>query len=365
MEETIFWFFVSKGYTKVQAAGILGNMLIEAGSGLDPRKVEYDTPNSRGEISKIGQPSSLDYWPASGGYGLVQWTPGTKMLPPEIQHIRTLEEARQAGITITPSDLGFQLNLIYEQLEGRSHISERKAGIDLKKQTTVRGATVSFMLEYERPRDQSLAAQDKRVELAERVYENFSGAVPPAGVTVAPAAGHWGNCPPTRPLGADVVIDGFVVYSQTDPAWRDKPYGTSTIGRAGCGPSAVAMVVSTFLGRRVTPVEIAARFGHFYIEGIGSDHQLMFDGPEFYGLTVTRIGDDMQRAVDELKAGSLILATGKGAVPFTAGGHIIVLRGVTTEGKILVGDSGHAEANHREWSPEELLGVRDMWAVRR
>lgn len=48
-------FLVSRGWTKQSVAGILGN--IQSESGLNP-----------------------DIWSGDGGYGLVQWTPGSKLI---------------------------------------------------------------------------------------------------------------------------------------------------------------------------------------------------------------------------------------------------------------------------------------------
>lgn len=335
-EKTVFWFFVSKGYTLEQASGILGNMWVE--SGVNPRRVQ-STSTPEGDSDT----------PTGVGYGLVQWTPGTKILPDA--QIRNK----------SPGDLLFQVELLYDQLEGRSQIPEKAAGDDLKKQATVKDAATSFMNEYERP-----ASRDPtdRVRLAERVYQNFVGKTPPPGVQVNTTAGST-NCGSTNLAGSERMIDGFVIYSQYDPAWRNKPYGTSTVGESGCGPSSVAMVASTF-GDRVTPDQVAARFSQYYLEGQGSSWDLMTAAPDAYGLSSVNIGTDMTRAAEEIRNGAVILASGEGPKPFTVGGHILVLRGITAGGKLLVGDSGHDDTSDVEWDPDQLAGsIRNMWVVKR
>jgi hypothetical protein len=87
-EEFVYWFFVSKGYAPEQASGILGNMWFE--SGVNPRKVQGGSESDT---------------PTSVGYGLVQWTPGTKIIP----------EAQRLSKPVT--DLAFQTTLVGEQLE--------------------------------------------------------------------------------------------------------------------------------------------------------------------------------------------------------------------------------------------------------
>ena len=122
-----------------QAAGVMGNM--EAESHYEPRLVQYGKLNSRAEVSQPGQASSLDDTPPAGsdtGYGIVQFTPATKILP----------AASRLGMP--PGDLGFQLTLLWEQLNGESEIPEKPAGDHLKQTTTVEEAVVSFELKYER-----------------------------------------------------------------------------------------------------------------------------------------------------------------------------------------------------------------------
>ncbi len=131
-----------------------------------------------------------------------------------------------------------------------------------------------------------------------------------------------------------------VYYNQTDARWGNKPYGkTSTIGRAGCGPTALAIAVASLTGNKVTPYDVAqwsvANGG--LCEGSGSYHSLIPNGGRHYGLTVTSIGRDGKKLVEALQEGKLVIAImTKGH--FTNSGHFIVLRGVTSDGKLLVAD---------------------------
>lgn len=137
--EKVWHFLIGKGLQPHQVAGVLGNM--QAESGIEPRLVQYGKLNTRGEVSKPGEPSSLDDTPPPGektGYGIVQFTPGTKILP-----------AAQR-LNMQPGDLGFQLTLLWEQLNGESEIPEKAAGDHLKATTTVEDASRSFEYKYER-----------------------------------------------------------------------------------------------------------------------------------------------------------------------------------------------------------------------
>ena len=149
-----------------------------------------------------------------------------------------------------------------------------------------------------------------------------------------------------------------VYYNQTDARWGNKPYGkTSTIGRAGCGPTALAIAVASLTGNRVTPYDVAqwsvANGG--LCEGSGSYHSLIPNGGRHYGLTVTSIGRDGKKLVEALQEGKLVIAImSKGH--FTNSGHFIVLRGVTADGKLLVADPASAKRSNKEWDLRIVTG---------
>jgi hypothetical protein len=141
-------------------------------------------------------------------------------------------------------------------------------------------------------------------------------------------------------------------YSQLDSRWKSSPYGKQgTIGSSGCGPTALAMAVSSLSGQIVDPVQIAtwAYQNGYKCEGSGSYHSLIPEGAKHFGLTVDYASkNEPQKIVDALASGKLIIAImSKGH--FTKGGHFIVLRGVTSNGKILVADPASKSRSEKEW----------------
>lgn len=143
-----------------------------------------------------------------------------------------------------------------------------------------------------------------------------------------------------------------VYFNQADKRWADKPYGKSgTIGTSGCGPTSLAMVVSSLSGQTVDPVEMIewAYKNGYRCEGNGSYHSLIPGGARHFGLKVQGCAaSDPQKIIDALSTGKLVIAImGKGH--FTQSGHFIVLRGVTSEGKILVADPISKSRSDQEW----------------
>ena len=148
-----------------------------------------------------------------------------------------------------------------------------------------------------------------------------------------------------------------VYYNQTDSRWCNIMYGkTNTIGKAGCGPTSLAIVVASLKDRSITPVEVAkwAAANGYRAEGNGSYRTLMTEGAAHYGLKVQAIGNDGNKLVEALKAGKLAIAImAKGH--FTTSGHYIVLRGVTASGKILVADPASVKRSNQEWDLKLIL----------
>jgi len=158
-----------------------------------------------------------------------------------------------------------------------------------------------------------------------------------------------------------VFTDGsteVIYYNQFDERWANTMYGTSgTIGEAGCGPTSMAMVVSTLTGMEHDPVELAewSAANGYRCEGNGSYHSLIPESARAYGLRAEGAGkEDGQRIVDALSAGKLvvvIMARGH----FTSSGHFIVLRGVTSDGKILVADPASYNRSSQVWELSLIL----------
>ncbi len=143
--------------------------------------------------------------------------------------------------------------------------------------------------------------------------------------------------------GSGGVANGsFVFYAQCDNKWKSHPYGDGTVCSSGCGPTSVAMVVATLADSSVTPPQAAdySMQSGGWVSGSGTSWGFLASGPEHWGLHSQQLGIDMDKAVSVLKGGGLVIAAGTGTLPFTSVGHIIVLKGIASNGDILVGDPG-------------------------
>lgn len=150
-----------------------------------------------------------------------------------------------------------------------------------------------------------------------------------------------------------IFTDGetqVVYYNQLDERWADQPYGTDNIGGYACGPTSMAIVVSSLTSQTVDPPTMAewAYQNGYWCSGNGSYRSLIPGCAKAFGPSCESIPvDEPQAVVDALASGKLIVALmAKGH--FTSSGHFIVLRGGTTEGKILVADPTSKKRSEQE-----------------
>lgn len=112
---------LSAGFSKTAAAGIMGNMQVETMGTFSPHIVQgggyMDRPNT------------------SAGYGLVQWTPGTKL---------------KGYIGNAKATIANEVAAIRDQLAGRGSSPEGTAGAALRAAGSPEAAALAFETKYER-----------------------------------------------------------------------------------------------------------------------------------------------------------------------------------------------------------------------
>ena len=161
-------------------------------------------------------------------------------------------------------------------------------------------------------------------------------------------------------LGDVRFTDGaveVVYYNQYDERYADQPYGTDPIGGYGCGPTAMAIVVSSLTDDMVDPIEMAkwSYDNGYWCSKSGSYHALIPAAAKEWELPVEGCSAaEPQRIVDALADGKLVVALmSKGH--FTKSGHFIVLRGVQ-DGKILVADPASTTRSQKAWELSIIVG---------
>ena len=160
-EQKAFNYFVSVGYAKEWAAGIVANMIHE--SGVDPKKLNGGAVVSSADVDLDGR-----------AWGVVQWYPPGKMITP----------SRERGVSTEQIDsLEYQLEFVWKQLEGTSiAIPLVDVGDRLKRTTTAEEAAFVFARYYEifstDPSDPEFAERQRE---ATAVLQRWGGQAPEPG----------------------------------------------------------------------------------------------------------------------------------------------------------------------------------------
>lgn len=193
-EERIWNYLVGKGISSAGAAGLMGNLYAE--SALNPKNLQnsYEKKlcyTDDGYTTAVDNGSYSNFVRDSAGYGLAQWTYWSRKQ-------NMLEFARAAGKSI--GDLEMQLDFLFKELsEGYKTVLAT-----LKAATTVKAASDSVLLNYERPADQSEAVKKKRASYGQTYYDRYAGA--------ASKPGNGGNTMTGNELRQQVcnIINGWI-----------------------------------------------------------------------------------------------------------------------------------------------------------
>ena len=119
-----------------------------------------------------------------------------------------------------------------------------------------------------------------------------------ASGTVRPAPPALPDAAPD-PVEAPVVTDGqysltvessigmLTYYNQSDARWAEHLYGgQDPLRKYGCGPTVLAMIVSSFTNQPLLPPEMAdwAAANHYWSSGFGTKHEFIPESATAFGL---------------------------------------------------------------------------------
>lgn len=170
-EQKILNFFMQKGLSLAQAAGIVGNLQVE--SGLKPN------------IREGGRLVDDTYTPENGvGFGLAQWTWTGRQKP-------LVDFTKQMGVPVT--DLGGQLGFIWHELEGPYLPALNK----LRSTQDPAEAAVVFHNDYEKSAQSPAQVRATRGVYAQKIYDKYKDAPALAGAGAPDHLRNPGGSPDT------------------------------------------------------------------------------------------------------------------------------------------------------------------------
>lgn len=132
-------------------------------------------------------------------------------------------------------------------------------------------------------------------------------------------------------------IAGYIYFNQGDGAWNQNGY---CIAKAGCGPTSMAVVITSLTGKWVTSLDTAIwGYQHGFYSREGSAHEMIPAMAAAYGLRCQGVGTDYQAIKKALKAGKPVVCL-MGPGYFTRGGHFMVLVAIDNNDCVTVADVG-------------------------
>lgn len=164
-DEKIIWdFLMNKIGNAYGVAGLMGNLYAESALKSNNLQNSYETKLGYTDTSytqAVDNGSYTKFAKDSAGYGLAQWTYWTRK-----QNL--LNYAKSVGKSV--GDLTTQLAFLYKEL------SESYSAVltTLKSATTVRAASDTVLMKFERPADQSSSVQAKRAEYGRKYYDKYA-----------------------------------------------------------------------------------------------------------------------------------------------------------------------------------------------
>lgn len=171
-EEQFLNFFKSKGLNNFGIAGLYGNVYCE--SGLIPNNLQntYNASLSMTDeeyTKAVDKGTYTNFVYDSAGYGICQWTYWSRKKG-------LLDFAKSLDKSI--GDYEMQLSFLYQELcQSYSNVVSV-----LKSAKSVREASNSVLLNFERPADQSISVQDRRTSEGQKFYDKYiTIAVPSKG----------------------------------------------------------------------------------------------------------------------------------------------------------------------------------------
>lgn len=152
--------------------------------------------------------------------------------------------------------------------------------------------------------------------------------------------------------GKKELIQGFIYFNQADAAWNDNGY---QIHSSGCGPTAMAVCISSLTGKWVTPVDTTVwAYKHGYYTSAGASHEMVPALAKQYNLYCNGLGTDINKIRDALKKKHPVVSL-MGPGYFTKKGHFIVLVGIDDNDQVTVADVGSRQRTQYKYPLKEVI----------
>ena len=202
-EEKIWNFLKAQGLSDAGVAGVMGNLYAE--SGLRPNNLQNSYEGKLGMADAeytemVDHGTYTNFVRDKAGYGLCQWTYWSRKQA-------LLDYAKVKGASI--GDLAMQLGFMMRELNQ----GYKALVLKLKTATSVKEASDAFLLQFERPADQSEARRKQRAEYGQKYFDKYAkkGSGSTMGFSNSPLA-TVRMISPNRTANRNHVIDTITIH---------------------------------------------------------------------------------------------------------------------------------------------------------
>lgn len=159
-------------------------------------------------------------------------------------------------------------------------------------------------------------------------------------------------------LSLTTSIGTLTYYNQSDSRWANYPYGGSDpLAVYGCGPTVMAMLVTSFTEHTIQPPDMAAwaAANHYWSSGYGTRHEFILEGAAAFGLQAESFQNlTAEGVMSELKNGHILVAL-MGPGHFSDSGHFIIITEDWSGSQVRVADPARLERTQAAWDVQLIL----------
>ncbi len=153
---------------------------------------------------------------------------------------------------------------------------------------------------------------------------------------------------------------GNYYYSSdvSTPQYKGSSGKWATIASHGCGPSSMAIILSSFTGQQISPItttQQVCKLGG--CTSGGSTYGSLAQLAKQYGYKAEFVGKDgnLSKVTNALASGNSLVVALMGPGVFTSGGHYIVLTGTRSDGMVSVADPASRKRTQQKWFSFNLV----------
>ena len=175
--------------------------------------------------------------------------------------------------------------------------------------------------------------------------------------------------------GPASTVNNFAYYSQLSDEYKNQPYkyspgkkgsGPETIGRRGCGPTSMAMILTQLTKKNFDPRQIAAMAEPKYSSSSGTEWGFYDYIASKFSLNMKKSGPSSGFVKSSLGQGMPVLMSGRKKYsdsPFTKGGHYVVGVGMAGD-KVLINDPRGTKYSKAYSLSNVMNEARQLWAFK-